>query len=64
VDLVSFLQRCKAALREGGRSLIVVKENLCRDFGEDFGAKLGPRTVFDEQDSSLTRYVPAAFKSH
>jgi len=48
-DLVSFLKRCKSALREGGRSLIVVKENLCRNFEN------GPRTIFDEQDSSLTR---------
>lgn len=60
VDLVSFLQRCKAALREGGRSLIVVKENLCRDFGEELDTVVGPRTVFDEQDSSLTRYVPCS----
>lgn len=50
IDLIAFLKRCKHALREGGRSLIVVKENLCRD--QDDG---GPRTVFDEQDSSLTR---------
>ena len=51
VDLVSFLKRCKNALRDE-RSLIVVKENLCRDTenGE-------PRTVFDAQDSSLTRYI-------
>jgi protein N-terminal methyltransferase len=55
-DLVSFLKRCKIALREGGRSLIVVKENLCRDFPEESG-ELCPRTVFDAQDSSLTRYV-------
>ncbi|KIM87145.1 hypothetical protein PILCRDRAFT_4356 [Piloderma croceum F 1598] len=55
VDLISFLQRCKAALRVGGRSLIVVKENLCRDFGEELDTVVGPRTVFDEQDSSLMR---------
>lgn len=50
-DLVIFFRRCRAALRKDvlGKSLIVVKENLCRD-GEDV-----PRTVFDEQDSSLTR---------
>lgn len=51
VDLVAFLKRCKGSLREGGRSLIVVKENLCRDDTEN----RGPRTVFDEEDSSLTR---------
>ncbi|KAG6845326.1 hypothetical protein H0H87_010783 [Tephrocybe sp. NHM501043] len=41
-----------AALRdkENGRSLIVVKENICQDM-EDGSAC----TVFDEQDSSLTR---------
>ncbi|KAF7976336.1 hypothetical protein HWV62_7070 [Athelia sp. TMB] len=50
VDLVAFLKRCHAALREGGRSLIIVKENLCRDADDG-----GPRTVFDDQDSSLTR---------
>lgn len=52
IDLIVFLKRCKNVLREGGRSLIVVKENLCRN-QEDGSA----RTVFDEQDSSLTRYV-------
>ncbi|KZP19448.1 DUF858-domain-containing protein, partial [Athelia psychrophila] len=50
VDLVAFFRKCRAALREGGRSLIVVKENLCRDTDDG-----GPRTVFDDQDSSLTR---------
>lgn len=50
VDLIAFLKRCKAALRDESRSLIVVKENLCRD-DEDGG----PRTVFDDMDSSLTR---------
>ncbi|KAH7926303.1 methyltransferase domain-containing protein [Leucogyrophana mollusca] len=48
VDLVDFLKRSQSALR-GPRSLIVVKENLCSEHDE------GPRTVFDEQDSSLTR---------
>ena len=56
-DLVSFLKRCKSALREGGRSLVVVKENLCRDSDGEAGGEMSPRTVFDEQDSSLTRYV-------
>ncbi|KAJ3779254.1 DUF858-domain-containing protein [Lentinula raphanica] len=55
-DLVAFLKRSHAALRDqeldghSGRSLIVVKENVCSD-AEDGG----PRTVFDEQDSSFTR---------
>jgi protein N-terminal methyltransferase len=54
VDLIAFFRRSHAALRdkEKGKSLIVVKENLCSDL--DGG---GPRTVFDRQDSSLTRYV-------
>jgi protein N-terminal methyltransferase len=53
-DLVAFLRRSHAALKvkEKGKSLIVVKENLCSDL--DDGT---PRTVFDEQDSSLTRSV-------
>jgi len=50
LDLVAFLQRCKAALRDPTRSLIVVKENLCKDAGNGKA-----RTVFDEQDSTLTR---------
>ncbi|KAF8350657.1 methyltransferase domain-containing protein [Amanita rubescens] len=52
-DLVAFLRRGHAALRKDGpkdRSLIVVKENLCSDNADGTG-----RTVFDEQDSSLTR---------
>jgi protein N-terminal methyltransferase len=56
-DLVSFLKRCKSSLRGGGRSLIVIKENLCRDSGAEWGGALSPRTVFDKQDSSLTRYA-------
>jgi len=54
-DLVAFLRRSHAALRKDGtkdRSLIVVKENLCSDNADGTG-----RTVFDEQDSSLTRQV-------
>ncbi|KAI0831340.1 AdoMet dependent proline di-methyltransferase-domain-containing protein [Trametes gibbosa] len=47
-DLVAFFVRCKAALRDPARGLVVVKENLCSDDG-------GPRAVFDESDSSLTR---------
>ncbi|KAG6898375.1 hypothetical protein C0992_009050 [Termitomyces sp. T32_za158] len=51
-DLVAFLRRSHAALREKekGKSVIVVKENLCKD-KEDGSAC----TVFDDQDSSLTR---------
>ncbi|KAJ3801328.1 AdoMet dependent proline di-methyltransferase-domain-containing protein [Lentinula aff. detonsa] len=55
-DLVAFLKRSHAALRNqgidghSGKSLIIVKENVCSD-AEDGG----PRTVFDEQDSSFTR---------
>lgn len=54
-DLVAFLRRSYAALRKDGtkdRSLIVVKENLCSDNADGTG-----NTVFDEQDSSLTRQV-------
>ncbi|KNZ71798.1 Alpha N-terminal protein methyltransferase 1 [Termitomyces sp. J132] len=51
-DLVVFLRRSHAALREKekGKSVIIVKENLCQN-KEDGSAC----TVFDEQDSSLTR---------
>jgi len=48
-DLVSFLRRANAALRDE-KSVIVVKENVCAEFeGDDEG------TFFDDQDSSLTR---------
>jgi protein N-terminal methyltransferase len=51
-DLLAFFRRSRAALREredkGG--FIVVKENLCRN-DEDGG----PRTSFDQTDSSITR---------
>ncbi|KAH0826980.1 alpha-N-methyltransferase NTM1 [Lanmaoa asiatica] len=46
-DLIAFLKRSSAALRNQ-RSLIVVKENLCSE-------KKAPKTIFDEQDSSWTR---------
>lgn len=55
-DLVSFLQRSYTALRDqgtdghNGKSVIVVKENVCSDASDG-----GPRTVFDEEDSSFTR---------
>lgn len=48
-DLVAFFQKCKAALRDPTRGLILVKENLCSEKGE-------PRAVFDASDSSLTRF--------
>ncbi|KAG0707701.1 alpha-N-methyltransferase NTM1 [Suillus ampliporus] len=47
-DLVDFLQRSKKALRDV-KSLIVVKENLCREQEDE------PTTVFDDQDSTFTR---------
>lgn len=50
VDIVPFFRQCKAALRDTKDALIVVKENLCSDPADG-----GARTVFDEQDSSLTR---------
>lgn len=52
VDIVPFFRQCKAALRDTKDALIVVKENLCSDPADG-----GARTVFDEQDSSLTRCV-------
>ncbi|OBZ75314.1 Alpha N-terminal protein methyltransferase 1 [Grifola frondosa] len=52
--LVAFFRRCRAALRDPRRGLIVVKENLCSDAGDK------PRNVFDSEDSSLTRRVDLA----
>lgn len=55
-DLVSFLKRCKAALRdvsgeEGYASpVILVKENVCED-----GPNGQPAEFLDPEDSSLTR---------
>ncbi|KAL0071359.1 hypothetical protein AAF712_001216 [Marasmius tenuissimus] len=53
-DLIAFFKRCHGALRADngfpGRSLIVVKENVCSNTADG-----GPRTVFDEEDSSFTR---------
>jgi protein N-terminal methyltransferase len=51
-ELVAFFRRAKASLRASPDSLIAVKENLCRDQLDG-----GPRTVYDEQDSSVTRLV-------
>ncbi|KAL0946589.1 hypothetical protein HGRIS_012790 [Hohenbuehelia grisea] len=48
-DLVAFFKRAQAALRPGGRSLIIVKENLCSE--PDAVA----RASYDPEDSSLTR---------
>ena len=55
-DLVAFFRRCKSALRDPKRSVIVVKENVCADA---FGGTA--RTEFDEEDSSLTRCASTVF---
>ncbi|EJF65889.1 hypothetical protein DICSQDRAFT_49323 [Dichomitus squalens LYAD-421 SS1] len=47
-DLVAFFRKSRAALRDPARGLVLVKENLCSEEG-------GPRAVFDESDSTLTR---------
>lgn len=53
-DLVAFFRRSHNALRDSkaGKSLIVVKENICWDREDGTG-----ESIFDEQDSSLTRFV-------
>jgi protein N-terminal methyltransferase len=51
-DLIAFLKRSQAALRKEGPGIIVVKENVCKDL--DGGV---PQIIFDEGDSSVTRYV-------
>lgn len=54
-DLVDFLRRARAALREDDedrQSYIFVKENCCDD-----GPGGIPQEFMDEEDSSLTRYV-------
>jgi protein N-terminal methyltransferase len=51
VDLVTFFVRCKGARRDAS-SVIVVKENVCKDAKDG-----GPVCEFDEQDSSVTRWV-------
>ncbi|TEB36364.1 methyltransferase domain-containing protein [Coprinellus micaceus] len=49
-DLVAFFRRAHASLKKDNpRSLIVVKENVCGDLDGK------ANTVFDDQDSSLTR---------
>ncbi|CAL1704703.1 unnamed protein product [Somion occarium] len=49
-DLGAFFRRCRKALRDPENSIIMVKENLCTDMEDG-----GPKTIFDESDSSLTR---------
>lgn len=44
-QLIEYMQKCGKVLKEGG--WIIVKENLCTN-GKD---------IFDELDSSVTRYV-------
>lgn len=51
-DLVVFLKRCFHSLNEQPKSLIMVKENICSDHEDG-----SPQTVFDDEDSSLTRYL-------
>jgi protein N-terminal methyltransferase len=50
-DLFAFLKRSQAALRKEGPGVIVVKDNVCEDEGDN------PAIVFHEEDSSVTRYV-------
>lgn len=59
-DLVAFLRRAHAALREDDedrQSYIFVKENCCDD-----GPGGIPQEFMDEEDSSLTRYVHVSFR--
>ena len=51
-DLVAFLKRCHCSLNEHPKSLIMVKENICSDYEDG-----SPQIVFDDEDSSLTRYL-------
>ena len=51
-DLLAFLKRCYHSLNEHPKSLIMVKENICPDHEDG-----SPQTVFDDQDSSLTRFL-------
>jgi protein N-terminal methyltransferase len=50
-DLILFLRRAKACLRDA-ESVIIVKENICVE-NEDIEGGI----FFDDQDSSLTRFV-------
>lgn len=56
-DLVTFLRRSQRSLRDPTRSLIIVKENCCYD---DDGQ---PTSVFDDTDSSITRYAYLCIKT-
>jgi protein N-terminal methyltransferase len=58
-DLVAFLRRCKAALRDE-RSVIVVKENAGKD-GQGPDGQPTPLVYFDEDDSSVARCVALEF---
>lgn len=49
-QLVAFFKRARASLRNPARSLMVVKENVCRDTEDN-----QPRISYDDEDSSLTR---------
>lgn len=51
-DLVAFLKRCHCSLNGHPKSLIMVKENICSDYEDG-----SPQNVFDDEDSSLTRYL-------
>lgn len=56
-DLVAFLQGSKKSFRDE-KSVIMVKENVCREKVVE-GVEGGEATVeFDEDDSSVTRFVP------
>ncbi|KIY72181.1 methyltransferase domain-containing protein [Cylindrobasidium torrendii FP15055 ss-10] len=49
-QLSAFFKRARTSLRDPERSLMVVKENVCRDTADN-----QPRISYDEEDSSLTR---------
>ncbi|KIM49064.1 hypothetical protein M413DRAFT_61025 [Hebeloma cylindrosporum] len=49
-DLVLFLRRCHESLNKHPKSVIVVKENICSEAADG-----SEQSVFDDQDSSLTR---------
>lgn len=58
-DLITFFKAAKAALLpKETDAVIVVKENICPDLDED-GMK--GSSVFDDEDSSLTRSVTLLF---
>ena len=55
-DLVAFLRRCHEALNKHPRSLIVVKENVCRNALDGSAVE-----IFAKEDSSLTRFAWPSF---